>query len=76
MDFPFSRTQALGTVLGSTSYNMGTLGFTASGAAAGTWNVCAVLQGGQVGGGTGGYPRPSSDQRDTGRSVTVQFFTS
>ena len=34
------------TILGNTSYNMGTLGFTASGAAAGTWNVYAVQQAG------------------------------
>jgi len=39
-----TTTEALGTVLGNTSYNMGTLGFTASGAAAGTWNIYAVQQ--------------------------------
>lgn len=39
-------TVALGTVLSGTSYNMGTLSFTASSGAAGTWNVYAVQQGG------------------------------
>ena len=39
-------TVALGTLDSSTSYNMGTLGFTASGAASGTWNIYAVQQGG------------------------------
>ncbi len=39
-------TVALGTLLGNTSYNMGTLGFTASGTVSGTWNVYAIQQGG------------------------------
>lgn len=39
-------TVALGTVLSSTSYNMGTLSFTSSATASGTWNVYAVQQGG------------------------------
>ncbi len=39
-------TVALGTLLSSTSYEMGTLGFTASAGALGTWNVYAVQQGG------------------------------
>jgi hypothetical protein len=35
-----------GTVLSDTSYNMGTLGITASAGASGTWNLYAIQQGG------------------------------
>lgn len=38
-------TVALGTVLGNATYNMGTLGITASAGAFGTWNVYAIQQG-------------------------------
>ncbi len=39
-------TVALGTVLSGNTYNMGNVGFSASGSAAGTWNIYAVQQGG------------------------------
>lgn len=41
-----ATTDTLGTLAGSTTYNLGNLGITASANAAGTWNVYAVQQSG------------------------------